>query len=116
MNYKAENVDTDKALEHIEWSRKHQDELERLENIATKKYYEGVRKGLDIAEGIFECSNYEKQAAEVTYTDGVLDTLYELAKEIDVKSEDIRNDFKRGNMSLDDACAKLAERIKEKED
>lgn len=26
MNYKAKNVDTDKALEHIEWSRKYQDE------------------------------------------------------------------------------------------
>ena len=69
MNYKAENVDTDKALEHIEWCRKHQDELERLENTATKKYYEGVRKGLDIAEGIFECSNYEKDGENDGTTD-----------------------------------------------
>lgn len=109
MNYKAKNVDTDKALKHIEWSRKYQDEAERLENTATKKYYEGIRKGLDIAEEIFQCANFEKQAVEATYADGVLDVIYELSKELDVPSQDLREDFS----SVDDICAKLAERIKE---
>lgn len=48
--YRAKNVDTDKALKHIEYCRRLQDDRERLENISTQKYYDGVRKGLDMAE------------------------------------------------------------------
>ena len=90
MNYKAKNVDTDKALEHIEWSRKYQDEAERLALAKTQKYYEGVRKGLDIAEEIFTCANYEKDE-EPTYADDVLDVIYEyLRSHIDIiLAEDI---------------------------
>lgn len=107
MCYRAENVDTDKALKYIEWSRKYQDELERLELAKTQKYYEGVRKGLDIGEGIFECSNYEKKE-EPTYADGALDVIYELGKELDIQTQDIRENFS----SVDEACAILAERIR----
>lgn len=107
MNYKAKNVDTDKALEHIEWSRKYQDEAERLENARVKKYYEGVRKGLDIAEEIFKYSNFEKKE-ELTYSDGVLDFVYELGKELDIPTQDLRDNFS----SVDDICAKLASEIK----
>lgn len=108
MNYKAKNVDTDKALEHIERSRKYQDEAERLELAKVQKYYEGVRKGLDIAEGIFTCANYEKKE-EPTYVDGVLGAIYELGKELDVPTQDLRDDFS----SVDEICAELAKRIKE---
>lgn len=107
MAYKAKNVDTNKALEHIEWSRKYQDEAERLENAKMQKYYEGIRKGLDIAEDIFECSNFEREE-EPTYADGVLDTIYELGKELDISTQDLRDNFS----SVDDICAVLAERIK----
>lgn len=110
MSYKAKNVDTDKALEHIKWSRKYQDEAERLENAKTQKYYEGVRKGLDIAEGIFECSNFEKQAVEATFSDGVLEVVYELGKELDIPTQDLRDKFS----SVDDICAELANRIKDR--
>lgn len=44
MNYKAKNVDTDKALEHIEWSRKYQEEAERLELAKVQKYHEVFAK------------------------------------------------------------------------
>lgn len=108
MSYKAKNVDTDKALEHIEWRRKYQDECERLENAKTQKYYEGIRKGLDIAEEIFECSNFEKKE-EPTYVDGVLDFVYELGKELDIPTQDLRDNFS----SVDDICAELAKRIKD---
>ena len=108
MGYKAKNVDTDKALECIEWNRKYQVELERLEMAKTQKYYEGVRKGLDIADGIFECSNYEKNE-EPTYTDGVLDVIYELGKELDIPTQDLRDKFS----SVDEICAELAKRISE---
>ncbi len=109
MSYKAKNVDTDKALEHIKWSRKYQDEAERLEIAKTQKYYEGIRKGLDIAEEIFECSNFEKKE-EPTYVDGVLDFVYELGKELDVPTQDLREKFS----SVDDICAELANRIKDR--
>lgn len=107
MSYKAKNVDTDKALKHIEWSRNYQDKMEQLENAKTQKYYEGVRKGLDIAEGIFECANFEKEE-EHTYADGVLDFVYELGRELDIPTQDLRENFS----SVDDICAELAKRIK----
>ncbi len=107
MGYKAKNVDTDKALECIEWNRKYQDDQEKLAITATKKHYEGVRKGLDIGEEIFQCRNYEKDE-EPIYADGVLDVIYELGKELDIQTQDIRENFS----SVDEACAVLAERIK----
>ena len=89
MNYKAKNVDTDKALEYIEWSRKYQDESERLELAKIQKYYEGVRKGLD-----------------------VLSAIYELGKELDIPTQDLRDNFS----SVDEICAVLASRIEDKEE
>ena len=61
MNYKAENVDTDKALEFIEECRKISYQEEHLEKTKIDSYYAGYRKGLEVAESIFDCSNYEKQ-------------------------------------------------------
>ena len=53
-------MDTDKALEAIADARRLQ-EIRIDKEIAEKRaYIEGINKGLDIAESIFECSNYEK--------------------------------------------------------
>lgn len=108
MIYKAKRVDTDKALEQIEWSRKYQDQAEVLEIEKIKKYHEGIRKGLDIAQELFECSNYESK--EPSYEDGVRGVIYELAKELDVPSQDIRE----SSMSLDEMCAVFADRIRDR--
>ena len=108
MDHKAKNVDTDKALKHIEWCRKYQDEAERLETAKTRKYFEGIRKGLDMGEEIFKCANFEKKE-EPTYTDGVLDVVYELGRELDIPTQDLRDNFS----SVDDICAGLAKRIKD---
>lgn len=60
MYYRAKNVDTDKALKAIADARRSQ-EIRVDKEIAEKRaYLEGINKGLDIAESIFECSNYEK--------------------------------------------------------
>ncbi len=109
MAYKAKNVDTDKALEHIEWSRKYQDKAEQLELAKVQKYYEGVRKGLDIAEGIFTCANYEGKE-EPTFEEGVLSVIYGLGKELDVPTKDLRENFS----SVDEICADLADRVRER--
>ena len=47
--------------------RTYQEQRESIEYKEIKKFYEGVRKGLDIAEEIFSCSNYE--SADGTYRD-----------------------------------------------
>ena len=107
MMYKAKNVDTDEALKYLEDTSKYQFEMENLEIAKVQKYYEGIRKGFGIAKGIFECSNFE-QKEEPTYENGVLDFIYELGKELDILTQDIRENV----TSVDDACAVLAERIK----
>lgn len=90
--YKAKYVDTDKALNYINESR---------------RYHEEIRKGLDIAEEIFTCGNFESNAG--TYRDGVLDVIYEIGKELDVQSQDIRD---KGG-SVDEICAIFADRIRD---
>ena len=106
MSYKAKQVDTDKALAYINSCRTYQDQRESIEYEKVKKFHEGVRKGLDIAEEIFSCSNYE--STEGTYRDGVLSVIYELAKELDIPAQDIRDSGK----SVDEMCADFADRIR----
>ena len=65
--YKATNIDTDKALEAIEYFRRRQSEAHQRELYGAQKYYEGIEKGLGLAESIFECSNYEKDEPETTH-------------------------------------------------
>lgn len=105
--YKAKNVDTDKALEYINESRRYQERAETLAITSAQKYHEGIRKGLDIAEEIFTCSNCESKTG--TYQDGVLDVIYELAKELDVESQDIRN----SGGTVDEMCVLFANRIRD---
>jgi hypothetical protein len=105
--YKAKNVDTDKALGYINENRSYQERAKTLAITSVQKYYEGVEKGLDIAEEIFTCSNCESKSG--TYQDGVLDVIYELAKDLDVESQDIRN----SGDSVDGMCAAFADRIRD---
>ena len=65
MYYKAKDVDTDKALGAINEARKYQ-RIKTDKEIAEKRaYLEGVEKGLDIAQSIFECSNYERENGKI---------------------------------------------------
>ena len=107
MIYKAKHVDTDKALEYINSCRTYQGQRESIEYEKIKKFHEGVRKGLDIAEEIFSCSNYE--STEGTYRDGALSVIYELAKELDIPAQDIRDSGK----SVDEMCADFSDRIRD---
>lgn len=105
--YKAKNVDTDKALNYINDSRRYQQQAETLAITSAQKYHDGIRKGLDIAEEIFTCSNCESENG--TYRDGALDVIYEIAKELDVQSQDIRE----SDDTVDGMCAELAQRIRD---
>lgn len=60
MTYKAKNVDTNKVLKAIERDEAHFLNQRAREIYGIEKYYEGLLKGLSVARGYFECSNYEK--------------------------------------------------------
>lgn len=107
--YKATNIDTDKALKAINDSRAIQERASQLRSEKERSYMEGLNKGLDIAESLFECSNYEKSAQEAIYINGVCKVLYELGKELDIPTQDIRDNI----ASVDEACALFADRIRE---
>lgn len=107
--YKAENIDTDKALKAINKSREIQERASQLRSEKERSYMDGLNKGLDIAESLFECSNYEKSTQESTFEDGVCETLYELGKELDIPTQDIRDNIS----SVDEACALFADRIRQ---
>ena len=107
--YKATNIDTDQALKAINDSRAIQERASQLRSEKERSYMEGLNKGLDIAESLFECSNYEKSAQEANYIDGVCEVLYELGKELDIPTQDIRDNI----ASVDGACALFADRIRE---
>lgn len=64
MLYKAENIDTDKFLEQIQFLEKFDIGEEQKERIATEKYHEGYRKALATIESMFYCSNYEKRSED----------------------------------------------------
>lgn len=66
--YKATNIGTDKALEAIESFRRTKSLEHQKELYGIQKYYEGLEKGLELAERLFECSNYEKKESETAHT------------------------------------------------
>lgn len=109
MYYKAKNVDTDKALEAIKEYRKHQEMAINMKIEKERSFLEGVNKGLDIAEGIFLCSNYEKPEMP-SFEDGVKETLYELGKELDIITQDVRDNLQ----SIDEAATIVANRIRKR--
>lgn len=66
--YKATNIDTDKALKAIEDFRYNKSFEQQRELYGIQKQYEGLEKGLELAERLFECSNYEKNDPETVHT------------------------------------------------
>lgn len=108
MQYKAENVDTDKALGYIECCRKADAQKEEIERVSIQKFHEGVRSGLDIAEGIFKCRNYEKQGIPASYDDCVGGAIRKMAQELGVACSDIVESGKTG----DEMCSAFADRIR----
>ena len=64
--YKAKNVDTDKALEHIRQTREYLKSDVDKQIAELRGYWRGIEKGIEVAKGIFECSNYEKTEKEKT--------------------------------------------------
>ena len=60
MNYKAENIDTDKFLKQINWLMNNDIQKEKIEKIKIEQYHEGYRAAIGQIESMFYCSNYKK--------------------------------------------------------
>ena len=63
--YKAKNVDTDKALDALKEARVLWRIRIDVEIKEKQAFLAGVIKGLDIAECLFTCSNYEKKEGDL---------------------------------------------------
>lgn len=107
MQFKAENVDTDRALDYIEQCRNADSEKERIEMVSIQKFHEGVRHGLDVADNIFKCHNFEKKGVPASYDDCVGDAISKIAKELDIVHTDIRTSGKSG----EEMCTIFAKRV-----
>lgn len=108
MQYKAENVDTDKAMDHIEYCRKADAQKEMIEKASVEKYHEGFREGLDAVERIFVCRNYEKQGTPASYDDCVSDAISKISQSLGIACSDIVESGKTG----DEMCSAFADRIR----
>ena len=67
--YKAKNIDTDKALQAIEAYRRRKEYDYDRDLYGVAKYFAGIEGGLDFAESLFECANYEKEKVRTEATD-----------------------------------------------
>ena len=108
MQYKPENVDTDKALSYLESCRKADEQKEHMEAVSIRKFHEGTRHGLDMAEEIFSYANYEKQGVPASYNDYAGIMIRKIAQELDIACSDIVESGKSG----DEMCSAFAERIR----
>lgn len=63
--YKAKNVDTDKALDALNESRVFWKSRIDVEIKEKQAFLAGVNRGLEIAESLFTCSNYEKKEGDL---------------------------------------------------
>ena len=61
MIYKAENIDTDKAIGFLNNCIEYSNNDERLEREKIQEYYRGFRDGIERAKEMFYCCNYEKK-------------------------------------------------------
>lgn len=108
MQYKPENVDTDKALSYLETCRKADAQKERVEMASVQKLHEGIRCGLDMAEEIFSCANYEKKGVPASYDECVGGAIRKMAQKLDLACSDIVESGKSG----DEMCSAFADRIR----
>lgn len=110
MSYIAEHIDTEKFEAGLENNRKYQEQLHEEAIKRATAEFQGYCKCLEDVRGMLHCSNYESNGKEtVVYQEGADAAFYELCKELDISSQDIRGK----NISIDQKAYMIAERIKE---
>lgn len=110
MNYTAEHIDAVKFEEGLKVHRDFQMDTKRLATEKAQSFFDGYEKALDDIRSMLHCSNYESQEKrDLAFLAGADNAIYELCKELDVGSQDIRN----MSTSIDEKASLLAARIRE---
>lgn len=103
--YTAEHIDVEKFENGLDSNRRFQEEMTRLEQEKASAFYRGYDKCLDDVRSMLHCSNYEsKEKRTGAYRDEADAAFYEICKELDIGSQDIRDK----NISVDQKAAMIA--------
>lgn len=109
MNYTAEHIDPEKFEAALDNHKRYQEKLQRTAIEKANARYEGYCQCLEDVRGMLHCSNYEDTSKKLaSYREGADTAFYELCKELNVGSQDIRG----MDTSVDEKAALLADRIK----
>lgn len=110
MNYMAEHIDVEKIEGALHDYRDNQMAEMMLAQEKARSFFEGYEKAISDIRGMFHCCNYESDKKRTkAFLDGANAMLYELCKELDTASQDIRD----MDISIDEKAALIAERIRE---
>ena len=108
-NYIAEHIDPEKFEEALDKNRRFQQEELRLQVEKANAFFAGYEKALEDVRSMLHCCNYEsKDRITQSFRSGADTAFYELCKELDIGSQDIR-DMMTG---IDEKASLLAERIR----
>ena len=110
MSYGVEIIDMDRFEEELQHQKKYQENLYQQSIDRAKSFYEGYKACLDNVQMLICSSDYEDiEKKTKIYRDGADYALYEICKELDINSQDIREQ----NISIDQKCSLIAKRIEE---
>ena len=99
----------EKILEYLKERKRDQDIIATRESEKIIKFHEGVRRGIEMAEAAFGNLEITEEDSKA-YHDGGLHAIYEIVKELDIYSQDIRDK----DISLEEKCEQFAIRIMKK--
>lgn len=110
MSYGVEIIDMDRFEEELQHQKAYQENLYQQSIDRAKSFYEGYKACLDNVQMLICSSNYEDiEKKTKIYCNGADHALYEICKELDINSQDIREQ----NISIDQKCSLIAKRIEE---
>ena len=99
----------EKIFEYLKERKRDQDIIATRESEKIIKFHEGVRRGIEMAEAAFGNLEITEEDSKA-YHDGGLHAIYEIAKVLDIYSQDIRDK----DISLEEKCEQFAIRIMKK--
>lgn len=99
----------EKIFEYLKERKRDQDIIATRESEKIIKFHEGVRRGIEMAEAAFGNLEITEEDSKA-YHDGGLHAIYEIAKELDIYFQDIRDK----DISLEEKCEQFAIRIMKK--
>lgn len=109
MNYTVEHLDVEKLEDALDHSRDFQQQELRLAQEKARSFFDGYEKAISEIRGMFHCCNYEsKEKQTKAFMDGFNSAIYEICKELDVGSQEIRD----AQISTDEKAFMVAEKIK----